>query len=180
MLFIELPGGEIHDEKTNRLTSFEARTVQMEHSLGSVSKWEALWGIPFLSDAPRTPDQTYSYLECMVINGDLPKDQVRLLPDDTLKTIVDYIGSSQTATTFVENPNKRPSREIITSELIYYWMVQLNIPFETDRWHLNRLLTLIRVTNIKNTPAKKQSKTAVLARYNEINAQRRAQMGTAG
>lgn len=179
MLRITIPGGEEFDDATSTFTSYETITVRLEHSLVSLSKWESKWCLPFLSDTTeKTDEQTLDYIRCMDLD-DNPDFLPRRLSQAQLSAINAYISSKATATTFSDERSS-PSREIITSEVIYHWMVALTIPFECQYWHLNRLITLVKVCNKKNQPNKKMSRADLAARNRQLNAQRRAQMGTQG
>ena len=102
------------------------------------------------------------------------------MTSENVEKIKAYIDAPMTATTFSKQENTRFNREIITNEIIYYWMISLNIPVEFQKWHLNKLLTLIRVCNVKNQPSKKRSKRDIMSTNAAINAARRKQMNTKG
>ena len=178
MLTITIPEQELFNELTNEFVSTKARTIQLEHSLVSISKWESKWNKPFLSKDEKTIEQTLDYIQCMTITQNIDPMVYRFLTDDNIRDINDYIDAPMTATTF---PDKGSiSREIITSEVIYYWMISLNIPMECQKWHLNRLLTLIRVCNVKNAPAKKMSRKEIMNRNAALNAARRKKLNSKG
>lgn len=166
--------------------SFEEQNLSLEHSLVSISKWESRHHKPFLGKDEKTEEEVIDYIKCMMITQNVAKEVYNyILKDkDILKKINDYIQDSMTATTFYEikNTNQvgRPSKEIITSELIYYWMGSYQIPFTCEKWHLNRLLTLIRIYNIKNDNGKKMSKKEILSNNAALNAARRAKMNSRG
>lgn len=180
MLKIIVPGLEYYDEINNEFINHSEQILQLEHSLVSISKWESTWNTPFLDGKSKSVEQVIDYVRCMTITQNVKPDVYRRLTEGNLKAINEYIESPMTATTFNEQKQGRGNREIITSELIYYWMIAYNIPFECQKWHLNRLLTLIRVCNIKNNPPKKMSKAELLARNKQLNEQRRQQMNTRG
>lgn len=179
MLEITVPGLEYYNEETNEFTYYDDQVLQLEHSLVSVSKWEAKWCKSFLNGRDKSVDEIAYYVECMTLNENVSRDVYSRLTTDNLDAINEYIGHPMTATTFPAERNT-PSREIVTSELIYYWMIALNIPFECQYWHLNRLLTLIKVCNVKNNPPKKMSKHEILKRNRELNEARRQQFNTRG
>jgi len=156
-------------------------TFQIEHSLVSLSKWESKWKKPFLSKAKeRTAEEMRDYIRCMTITQNVDPDLYYFLPDDVITEITSYIEDSMTATTFGSTDQEKASREIVTSELIYYWMVAFNIPFTCEKWHLNRLMTLIRICSIKNSPSKKMSAGEIRARNQKLNAARRKAMHSKG
>lgn len=162
------------DEKNEMFVDARTVTLQLEHSLVSISKWESKWHKPFLLKQEKNYDEIIDYIKCMTLTRNVKDDVYDHLSRENIEQINDYINDPQTATTFSNNKKNGGSREIITSELIYYWMVALNIPFEEcQKWHLNRLLTLIRVCEVKNTPAKKMSKKDIYSRQAAINAARR-------
>lgn len=179
MLKITIPSIELFNEITDEFIYFDEETIELEHSLVSISKWESKWHKPFLSDKNKTSEEVLDYVSCMSTTGPIKRDLLQRLSNDNFLQINDYINDSMTATTFNERGNKG-SREIITSELVYYWMVALNIPFECQYWHLNRLLTLIKVCNIKNSPEKKMSKEEVMRRNRELNKARRKELNSSG
>lgn len=181
MLQIVIPEGEFYDEKNGEFINIKETKLQLEHSLISLSKWESKWCKPFLSQDIKTEEQNIDYVRCMTINQNVdPKVYYGISPA-ILQEISDYINAPMTATWFSEDKNKaKKSKEVITNELIYYWMVALQIPFECERWHINRLLTLIRVCNIKNEPPKQMSKKDLLNRNKSLNAARRAKLGSRG
>lgn len=180
MLQITIPALELFDEAKNEFVTTKEQTLQLEHSLVSLSKWESKWCKPFLSKQDKTPEELLDYVKCMTITQNVDPDTYRFLTNDNLKQINSYIEAPMTATTFSDDKNGKKNREIVTAELIYYWMIALNIPFECQKWHLNRLLTLVKVCNIKNQPPKKMSKKELMNRNAALNAARRKQFNTSG
>lgn len=182
MLTINVPKREYFDDSQNKFITIQSAEFELEHSLVSISKWEAKTGKAFLSSEPKTPEEILYYLECMLITErkGLPDNIFITLPETIVKQISDYIHHPMTATKVRQERNKMPSREVLTSEIIYYWMIHHNIPVEFQRWHLNRLLVLINVCIIKSTPPKKLAKDDFLARRSELNAQRKQAHGTSG
>lgn len=181
MLTITIPASEMFNDETQEFVKVcSEQTIQLEHSLVSLSKWESKWCKPFLSGKEITLEETIDYIKCMTITQNVDPDVYTRLSRSNINEINKYIEAPMTATTFYNDPQKGTSKEIITSELIYYWMISLNIPMECQKWHLNRLLTLIRVCNIKNAPAKKMSKGDITRRNAALNAARKKQMGTRG
>ena len=180
MLQITVPANELFDEKTNEFILIEEQTLKLEHSLVSLSKWESKWCKPFLTKQEKTHEETIDYIKCMTLTKNVDPDVYKHLTRDNIKEVMDYISNPMTATTFGKNDKGQNNREIITSELIYYWMIASNIPFECQKWHLNRLITLIRVCSIKNTPPKKRSKREIMSHNAALNAARRQQLNTKG
>lgn len=179
MLEIKIPESESFDNEKQEFIKLKEVTLQLEHSLISISKWESKWNKPFLDNKnEKTSEETLDYVKCMTINKVDDSVYFRLTQAD-MNEISRYITASMTATTFLKT-QKSVSREVITNEIIYYWMISLNIPFECEKWHLNRLLTLIQVCSIKNSPKKKMSKAEIMARNRELNAQRKMHIGTKG
>lgn len=180
MLTIIIPETEEYDPVTNSFVIRKKEVLSLEHSLVSLSKWESKWKKPFLSETDKTPEETLDYIRCMTITQNVDPSVYRRLTIPVIKKINEYIADPMTATTFSEDPNQKKNREIVTSELIYYWMVALQIPFECQKWHLNRLITLIRVCNIKNAPPKNMSKGEIYRQNAALNAARRKMHGTKG
>ena len=179
MLTIKIPDREWFNDATQEFITVKGTTLQLEHSLVSLSKWEAKWNIPFLSKDEKTIEQTLDYIRCMTITQNVNPMVYEQLSEENIEQINQYINASKTATTF-NNLDHKSSREIVTSELIYYWMIALNVPMECQKWHLNRLLTLIRVCNAKNAPAKKMSARDIMSRNSALNAARRKKYNTKG
>ena len=180
MLEITIPSVELWDESKQEFVITKEATLKLEHSLVSLSKWESKWCKPFLSKTNKTDEEMIDYVRCMTLTQNVPDEVYRCLTDDNIRKIYEYIDAPMTATWFNDDKTKGTSREQTTSELIYYWMIALNIPFECQKWHLNRLLTLIRVCNIKNQPPKKMSKRDIMSRNAALNAARRNQLHTKG
>lgn len=179
MLTITIPAMELFNDITQEFIETKAQTIQLEHSLVSISKWESKWNKPFLANNDKSIAETLDYIRCMTITQNVNPDVYRRLSRSNIEDINNYIDAPMTATTFSDNKSGR-SREIVTSELIYYWMISLNIPMECQRWHLNRLLTLIRVCNVKNAPPKKMSRREIMNRNAALNAARRKQLNSKG
>lgn len=180
MLQITIPSTEFWDESKQVFVSVKEQTLQLEHSLLSLSKWEAKWNKPFLTNNPKTDEEVLDYIKCMTITQNVRPETYLCLTKGNINEINNYIGASMTATTFSDDKTQKPNREIVTSELIYYWMIAMNIPPEYQKWHLNRLMTLIRVCSIKNQPPKKRSAKETASRNAALNAARRKQLGTKG
>ena len=185
MLQIIIPAkaSEQWDEKTEEFvytTSSEEQVLELEHSLISLSKWESKWCKPFLS-SDKNDEEIMDYIKCMTLTPNVDPDVYNRLTQENIEQINTYIYAPMTATTFSdEKKNNKTNKECVTSELIYYWMIALNIPMECQEWHINRLMTLIRVCEIKNTPPKKLSKREIMSRNAALNAARRKQLNTKG
>jgi len=187
MLQVTIPASESYDEATNTFIYTKEHTLQLEHSLVSLSKWESKWCKPFLSKEPKSVEETMDYIRCMTLTQNVDQSiySVANFPDTTIKQIQEYINAPMTATWFSEKENSKnkKSKEVVTAEVIYYWMIALQIPFECQKWHLNRLMTLIKVCNEKNNAAsgsKKMSKKAIMSQNSSINAARRKAMHSRG
>jgi hypothetical protein len=180
MLTITVGGDESFDEGTQTFIITGGRKIHLEHSLLSLSKWESKHEKPFLGKDEKSSEEVISYIECMVLDDNLPEDILHRLSEDNFEQINAYLDAKMTATWFSEQPGEPKSREVITSELVYYWMTVFQIPWEAENWHLNRLFTLIRVCNIKAAKPQKMSKAELARRNRELNAQRKQQLGTTG
>lgn len=180
MLKLIVEGDEFFDEATNMFSTVGDVTLTLEHSLVSLSKWESEFQKPFLAPGDKTSKEIFAYIQAMILTEDFDPDIIFRLDQDHLDQINAYIESKQSATTFGLMPETTGRGETITSELVYYWLVAFNIPFECQYWHLNRLFALIRICNIKNSPQKKMSRSEIAMRNRALNEQRRAQLGTTG
>lgn len=181
MLTVEIPEIELYDEETSTFFINSKKEIfQVEHSLISISKWESKWTKPFLSKEPKTLEETIDYIKCMTITQNVNPDVYKFIPTPVRKQIEAYIDAKMTASWFKENPNTPKNSEVITSELVYYWMISLNIPFECQKWHFNRLLALIRVCNVKNSKPQKTNRKEMAANRTLLNQKRHAQHNLKG
>ena len=179
MLYLTVSSGEIFDEATWTFTEIKPTVIQLEHSLLAISKWESKWKKPFMSTKQKTDEEFRDYVRCMTINRNVdPNVYYRLTASDYRK-IDDYIHDPMTATVFRNTKKDRPSSKVVTSEQIYFWMCQAQIPFEAEKWHLNRLMTLIRIYSVENNP-KKMSKNDIYKDNKALNAARKAQHHSRG
>ena len=179
MLQIVVPGRELFDENTQTFTQTKDTTLKLEHSLLSISKWESKWCKPFLGSKKHTKREMLDYIRCMTLNT-VSKDVYNALTSENMEAISNYINNPMSASTVTQNGKRGTgSREIVTSELIYYWMVTYQIPFECEKWHINRLLMLIRICNAKNNP-EKMSKREIMAQNRSLNKARRKALRTKG
>lgn len=178
MLQIEVPAGEFFDEASNEFVNTKPCVLHLEHSLVSLAKWEGRWKKPFLSRDKKSKDELIDYIRCMTINQNVDPMVYQAIPPSVIKSVVDYCEESFTATT-VKNKSASQSREIMTAEVIYYYMISLGIPFECQKWHLSRLFMLIRVCNDKNSPVK-MSKREIIEQNRKLNAARRKKTGSKG
>lgn len=180
MLSLTISGEEFWDEINEEFIYQKSSVIQLEHSLISLSKWEAKYCKPFLSKQDKSHEEILDYIRFMTLTQNVDNEIYNHLSDENIKEIKQYIESPMTATVINDQKKQRPSREAVTSELIYYWMVSLGIPFECQKWHLNRLLTLIRICNIKNASPKKRSEREIMRRNTELNKSRRRKYNTRG
>ena len=180
MLRITIAANEAWDERKEEFVTTKEQTLQLEHSLVSLSKWESKWRKSFLHTKEMSSEELLDYVRCMTLTQNVNPEIYYRLTNEQISEIKEYINAPMTATTFAEDKNTRPNREIITAELIYHWMIDAGVPFECQKWHLNRLLTLIRVRSVKNTKPKPMGKKALMSRNTALNAARRKQLNTKG
>ena len=181
MLSIEIPiSPEGWDEKKQEFVTPKTKVLQLEHSLVSLSKWESKTEKAFFSNEEKTFDEVLDYIKCMTLTQNVNPEVYNHLTEKNVADINEYINAKMTATNFSKTNAKGGSREVITSELIYYWMIKLNIPVEFQKWHINRLLTLIRVFEIKDTPPKKMSQREIMSRNSALNEARKKKLHTRG
>ena len=184
MLTIVVPGRELYNEQTNEFFTIQETTLKLEHSLVSISKWEAKYKKPFISKTKKdtkTREETLDYIRFMTLTQNVDPNVYYGLSDENIKAIADYIDDPMTASWVSDEDDKKSkSNEAITSELIYWWMTALQIPWEAQKWHLNRLMMLIRIGNKKNQPPKKMSRNQILARNKRLNDERRRKYNTKG
>lgn len=183
MLKIEIPGLQLYDEDKNEFLYTKGCTLLLEHSLLSVSKWEAIWHKPFLETKDKTEEESLSYIQCMTINSKVDPEVYKRLTLKNIEDIKAYIDDPMSATTINDRDQKKGAlnKEIITSEIIYYWLISLQMNVEYfEKWHFNRLITLIRVCSIKNTPPKKMSKREILNRNRALNEANRKAYNSKG
>lgn len=178
MLIVDVPDVEFFDSSSNEFIINKGAVLQLEHSLISLSLWESKWNKPFLSDKEMSVEETIDYIRCMTLNEVDPSVYANI-DNSVIEKVIHYISLPMTATTFYskEKPNKR---EVITNEIIYYWMISLGVPIECEKWHLSRLLTLIRVCSEKNKPKKKINKKEYFERQRALNEARRKSLKTKG
>lgn len=180
MLEIVIPEQELYNEETKEFIYTKSKTLQLEHSLVSISKWESQWLKPFLGKDEKTNEETIDYIRCMTITQNVDPDIYKNLPFKIIDTIKEYIEAPMTATWFNELKDGPKKNEIVTSEVLYYYMFVQNIPMECQKWHLNRLITLIRVCGLKNSPPKKRNRKAMLNERKALNESRKARLNTKG
>lgn len=180
MLQINVPQKELYDETNSSFIYVGGGTLELEHSLFSISLWEAKWHKPFMSEDAKTYEEVIDYIHFMTLNSGVSSDIYEGLTEENLDRIKKYIDDPMTATWFSKKDNSPVPKKVITSEVIYYQMISLNIPFECQYWHLNRLLTLIRVCSEKNAPKKKMSKSEILARNRALNEERKKRLNSRG
>lgn len=182
MLEILVPGHrEFWDEASETFVYSDDKdvTLRLEHSLISISKWESKWHVPFI-ESEKNEEQILDYIKCMTLNPNVDESVYNRLTSENIKAINDYIANPMTATTIKDPANKKRSTEKVTSELIYYWMIAYNVPVEFEKWHINRLIMLIRVCAAKNEPAKKMNPREIASQNRALNAARRARLHTKG
>lgn len=182
MLQITIPAFSYFDEIREEFIDVKKdTTLQLEHSLKSIAKWEAKWKKPFIGNSrtpPKSREELIDYIRCMTLTQNVDPVVYVGITNSILQAVTEYIEDPMTATWFSEDSKKKPNSEIITAEIVYYWMISLNIPLECEKWHLNRLITLIRVCSIKNQPPKKMNPKQALSKRRALNAARNKRFGS--
>ena len=179
MLKITIPAIEQYDEANEEFVTSKEQVLLVEHSLVSLSKWESKWCKPFLTKEEKTLEESIDYIKCMTITQNVNDEAYKFVTNQNVTQVREYLEAEMTATTLTYE-KKTINRDIITAEIIYYWMIALNIPFECQKWHLNRLLTLINVCNIKNSPPKKMGRKELVRRNAALNAARKQKLHSEG
>lgn len=180
ILRLRVPSVELYDDAKEEFVNTKEYNLSLQHSLISIAKWESRWTKPFLETENKTLEETLDYVKCMTITQNVPDVAYEYLSEEVLNKIKEHIKAPMTATTIAKQSGGGNNKEIVTAEIIYYWMVALDIPMECQTWHINRLLTLINVCNIKNNPPKKMGKQDAMAQQRRLNQQRKEQMQTKG
>lgn len=180
MLQIVIPEREFFDQDKQEFRYLKAQKLTLEHSLISISKWESKWKKPFLDKADKTPEESADYIRCMTVGKEVDSEVLQWIPQSIYAQINEYIADSMTATWFNEKNRKPGGGQVVTSELIYYWMIAFHIPLECEKWHLNRLLTLIKVCEVKSAPPKKMKRKEIYSRNAALNAARKQKMAANG
>ena len=180
MLQITIPAIELWDEQKQEFIQRKEQVLELEHSLISLRKWESKWCKAFLSKTPKTDEEVIDYIKCMTITKNVDPETYSYLTKKNIKEINQYIEAPMTATYLTEDKNAKGNREVVTAEVIYWWMIALNIPFSCEKWHINSLLTLIKVCNAKNSPAKKRGMKETINRYAALNEARKKSLNTRG
>lgn len=180
MLQITIPSVEQWDESKQEFVYTKEQTLNLEHSLVSISKWESKWCKPFLTKQNKTIEETLDYIKCMTVTQNVDPTIYQFITNGNINEVNRYIEAPMTATYFSDDGLSKRTSEQITAEIIYYQMIALNIPFECQKWHLNRLITLIRVCSVKNQPQKRRSKKDLMSRNAALNAARKKQLNTKG
>jgi hypothetical protein len=180
MLRIIVPAAEYFDEINEVFINKKEQPLQLEHSLVSLSKWESKWNKAFLGKQEKTEEEILDYVRCMTLTQNVDPEVYSRLSAENYAAINQYIEAPMTATRFYEDKTQKGNKDTVTSELIYYWMIAYNIPVEFQKWHLNRLLTLIRVCNVKNSPPKKRSKREMYQRNAALNAANKRRFNSKG
>lgn len=176
MLVIDVVTAESYDETTEKFVDSESVRLELEHSLVSLSKWEAIWEKPFLSNKQRTDEETISYIKAMVVGPEPSSAVFYKLLTDHIDQIMEYVAAKNTGTILPEQKGDSGRRETITAEMIYYWMSKLNISMDCQHWHLNRLFAYLRLHALKESPKRKMT----LEERRALNRQRQKDWNTTG
>ena len=180
MLPITVPAARMWDEVKEEFVYAEEVTLELEHSLVSLSKWESKHHKAFLSKREKTPEEELDYIKCMTLTEHVPDEVYARLTQENVDQIARYLEDPMTATYFPDDKKQTSSRDVMTAEYIYYCMFANGIPLEWENRHLNRLIAIIKMCALKNNPPKKMSKNEIASRHRQINAANRAKYHTKG
>ena len=180
MLTLLVPESELFDERTNEFIQIKEQTIVLEHSLVSIAKWESKWKKSYLSSKNKTFEETLDYIRCMTITKNVNPLIYKSLKKESFDAIQAYINDPMTATYFYDKDDRPSGPNIVTAEVVYYWMISLGIPMECQKWHFNRLIALIRVCNIKSNAGKKMSRSEIVSRNRALNEERKRKYKTRG
>lgn len=181
MIEILIPGSEVYDEAIEEFRIVKPATLRLEHSLVSISKWESKWKKPFLVRGSKTREETVDYFRCMTLTQNVSQDLYACIPPEEEMRILEYMNENLSATTFREVPGTPPNLQIVTSEVIYFQMASYGIPFDPcQKWHLSRLMALLRIAKLENSPKKKMPMSDVMSRNAAINAARKKALNSRG
>lgn len=182
MLSLHVSGKELWNERTQEfIPETKDKILSLEHSLVSLAKWECKWNKPFLSSKRKSRVETIDYIRCMTLTQNVDDVTWLRISNKNISEVNKYIDLPMTAAVFYDAEKHTGGKKIITAENIYYWMIVNDIPFECQKWHLNRLLALIRFCNIQNDPKKKKMSLNETMRTNaELNAARKKAWNTTG
>jgi hypothetical protein len=181
MLRITIPGTELWDEGKEEFVYTKDQTLQLEHSLVSLLKWESKWHKAFLTKREKTYEEVLDYIKCMTLTQNVKPEVYQALTKENIDEVLAYIEDPMTATHFsTPQSSGTINGEQTTAELLYYYMIESGVPFECQKWHLNRLITLIRVCSVKRTPPKKMGTSERLSMQARLNAERKQKLNTKG
>jgi hypothetical protein len=188
MLQVDVPGRELWDAKNEVFINTKPVHLTLEHSLVSIAKWESTWERSFLKNGAQTKEQMEDYIRCMTLTQNVDPGIYKTLPDSVFQQVSEYIQKPMTATYFPPDERQGGMRDVVTAELIYYWMIANNIPFDPcQKWHLNRLMALIRVCSLKNAEAnadpkkrRRMSSAEIMRRNAKLNEERLKKYNTTG
>jgi hypothetical protein len=180
MITVTIPAAEYFIPESNSFMVVHEQILQLEHSLVSLSKWESKWLKPFINKEPKTSEESLDYIRCMTLTQNVDPNVYKIIPKAIMDQVSAYIEAPMTATVFYSDNKDHSYREVITSEVIYYWMIAATIPMECQKWHLNRLIALIKICGIKNSPQKKMTQKELMARNRDLNAARKKALNTKG
>lgn len=180
MITIDLGTLEYYDSEKNEFVYEEGGKVRFEYSLKMLYEWEGKWKKAFLKGNKNlTTEEAVDFYIMMALD---PIDK-KFMTGEAMETLSKYVNDPQTATTFADgqNGNTSPSKgKIFTSEELYAMMITSNVPLDFENRNLNRLITILRVISVQNTPPKKMSKNDIYRQNAALNAERKARLNTKG
>lgn len=177
MLELHISETELWDPVSEKFLLVKEQSLPLEHSLLSISKWEEKWHkpMPLINNERLSGDEFLDYVRCMTISRNPDPLVYRCITAREVEAIMAYINDPHTATWFGNEKSGGNDKRPLTTELIYHLMFAFGVSKECEKWHLNRLMTQLRVEYEESKPSKKKTPAEIAERHRMLNAKRRAE-----